>query len=224
VGGVRLNLRTAGIIYQGIHEYEGPRRNDTDRQLRAKRVPVPFCLPQIPHGLIRARNQANAVRGRRLTAFPGLKKVSVLNLDLICEIWGSHGGEHKTVYFWGFAACRLVISYGRFGERYCLHLQGWSFIFLERTVPLEVKFRCLTPCGSLCTGWMWDYVRCSVRDKEDKTLTSQRESYSGRQVFSMSLLIEIWQLGISNLFLLFVFECKTERPIIYLNVKFRIKL
>jgi hypothetical protein len=32
-------------------------------------VPVPFCPPQIPHGLTQDRNRASAVRGRRLTAW-----------------------------------------------------------------------------------------------------------------------------------------------------------
>jgi hypothetical protein len=33
-----------------------------------KRVPVPLCLPQIPHGLARARTRASVVRGQRLTS------------------------------------------------------------------------------------------------------------------------------------------------------------
>jgi hypothetical protein len=35
--------------------------------LGEKPVPVPLCPPQVPHGLIRDRTQAFAVRGRRLT-------------------------------------------------------------------------------------------------------------------------------------------------------------
>jgi hypothetical protein len=34
-----------------------------------KPAPVPFCPPQIPHGLTRARTRASAVRDRRLTAW-----------------------------------------------------------------------------------------------------------------------------------------------------------
>jgi hypothetical protein len=34
-----------------------------------KTCPVPLCPPKIPHGLIRARTQASAVRGQRLTAW-----------------------------------------------------------------------------------------------------------------------------------------------------------
>jgi hypothetical protein len=34
-----------------------------------KPVPVPLCLPQIPHGLTRARTRASAVRGQRLTTW-----------------------------------------------------------------------------------------------------------------------------------------------------------
>jgi hypothetical protein len=37
--------------------------------LGEKPVPVPLCPPQIPHGLIRDRTRASAVRGRRLTAW-----------------------------------------------------------------------------------------------------------------------------------------------------------
>jgi hypothetical protein len=36
--------------------------------LGEKRVPVPLCPPQIPHGLSRDRIRASAVRGQRLTA------------------------------------------------------------------------------------------------------------------------------------------------------------
>jgi hypothetical protein len=36
--------------------------------LGEKHVPVPFCPPQIPHGLNGDRSRASAVRGRRLTA------------------------------------------------------------------------------------------------------------------------------------------------------------
>jgi hypothetical protein len=38
-------------------------------ELGDKPVPVPLCPPQIPHGLIRARTRASAVRGRRLTTW-----------------------------------------------------------------------------------------------------------------------------------------------------------
>jgi hypothetical protein len=38
-------------------------------ELGEKPVPVPFCPPQIPHGLSRARSRAFAVRGRRLTTW-----------------------------------------------------------------------------------------------------------------------------------------------------------
>jgi hypothetical protein len=34
-----------------------------------KTVPVPFCRPQIPHGLTRVLTRTSAVRGRRLTAW-----------------------------------------------------------------------------------------------------------------------------------------------------------
>jgi hypothetical protein len=37
--------------------------------LGEKPVPVPLCLPQIPHGLTRDRTRASAVGGRRLTAW-----------------------------------------------------------------------------------------------------------------------------------------------------------
>jgi hypothetical protein len=37
--------------------------------LGEKPVPVPLCLPQIPHGLTRDRTRASAVSGRRLTAW-----------------------------------------------------------------------------------------------------------------------------------------------------------
>jgi hypothetical protein len=41
-------------------------------ELGGKPVPVPHCLPQIPHGLTRARTRASAVRGRPLTTVMAL--------------------------------------------------------------------------------------------------------------------------------------------------------
>jgi hypothetical protein len=38
-------------------------------ELGEKPVPVPFCPPQIPHGLTRARTRVSEVRGWRLTAW-----------------------------------------------------------------------------------------------------------------------------------------------------------
>jgi hypothetical protein len=46
--------------------------------LAEKPVPVPFCPPQIPHGLARDRTQASAVRGRRLTAWAMARPYSEL--------------------------------------------------------------------------------------------------------------------------------------------------
>jgi hypothetical protein len=40
--------------------------------------------------------------------------------------WGSHGGEDDDVFFWAVTPCRLVGRYQRFGETYCLLLQGWN--------------------------------------------------------------------------------------------------
>jgi hypothetical protein len=39
------------------------------KELGEKPVPVPLCTSQNPHGLIRARTLASAVRGRRLTTW-----------------------------------------------------------------------------------------------------------------------------------------------------------
>jgi hypothetical protein len=36
--------------------------------LGEKPVPLPFCPPQIPHGLTRDRTRATAVRGLRVTS------------------------------------------------------------------------------------------------------------------------------------------------------------
>jgi hypothetical protein len=44
-------------------------RAETTEKLRDKLVPEPLCLPQISHGLTRARTQAFAVTGRRLSAW-----------------------------------------------------------------------------------------------------------------------------------------------------------
>jgi hypothetical protein len=66
-----LPLTDILFILQMIYEYGERRWNDIDRGkpkiIGEKPVPVPLCPPQIPHGLTRARTQASAVRGRRLT-------------------------------------------------------------------------------------------------------------------------------------------------------------
>jgi hypothetical protein len=43
--------------------------------LGEKPVPVPLCPPQIPHGLIRSRTRASAVRDRQLTAWTLVEEV-----------------------------------------------------------------------------------------------------------------------------------------------------
>jgi hypothetical protein len=74
--GVTLRLLTAAtnghiIVHPPDNIWER-RWNDIDRENRRTGetpVPVPFCPPQIPHGLIRARTRDSVVRGRRLTAW-----------------------------------------------------------------------------------------------------------------------------------------------------------
>jgi hypothetical protein len=62
------------FIPQIIYEYGDLQWNDIidgkTEEPRVKHAPVPLCSPQIPHGLTRARTQASAVRGQRLTAWP----------------------------------------------------------------------------------------------------------------------------------------------------------
>jgi hypothetical protein len=60
------------LIPQVTCEYREPRWHDTDtenQRTQIKPVPVPLCLPQIPHGLTRAWTQASIFRCRRLTTW-----------------------------------------------------------------------------------------------------------------------------------------------------------
>jgi len=66
-------LSLACYAYPRWYEFGERLWNDIDRgkteELVDKPVPVPFCPPQIPHGLTRSRTRASAVRGRRLTTW-----------------------------------------------------------------------------------------------------------------------------------------------------------
>jgi hypothetical protein len=64
--------------------------------LREKRVPVPLCPPQIPHGLTRDRILASAVRGRRLTAW-AMAWPSIDDLIVAGSVWKS---RKQYNYFW----------------------------------------------------------------------------------------------------------------------------
>jgi hypothetical protein len=76
VNGVRLSLWTAAsngpIVHpQGrcIESYDGMILTGENWRTRREPVPMSLCLPQIPHGMTRARTWASVVRGRRLTAW-----------------------------------------------------------------------------------------------------------------------------------------------------------
>jgi hypothetical protein len=66
-------LTLAYYAFPICYEFGERRWNDIltgeDLRTRRKAVPVPLCLPQIPHLLTRARTRASTVRGRRLTTW-----------------------------------------------------------------------------------------------------------------------------------------------------------
>jgi hypothetical protein len=65
-----------GMIWQG-----------RTKNLRDKLVPLPFCPPQIPHGVIQAQTKASMVRGWWLTAWP--MAWPGCGLDLVSYFWTS---------------------------------------------------------------------------------------------------------------------------------------
>jgi hypothetical protein len=81
---------------------------------RKKPVPVPFCPPQIPHGLTRGRTRASAVRGRRLTAWAMARPI------LMCYKANGQSKASDAFRYWMLRTTATHVSMRIIGSQPCL--------------------------------------------------------------------------------------------------------
>jgi hypothetical protein len=101
------------VIREHGENYGGMMLTGKTEELLENPVPVPLCLPQIPHGVTRARTRASAVRGRRLTAWaiawPCLQMVKAVSVNY----WVSHSNRIMLIG----GACEQTDVRGIFGPQ-----------------------------------------------------------------------------------------------------------
>jgi hypothetical protein len=135
---------------------------------RVKHAPVPLCSPQIPHGLTRARTQASAVRGQRLTAWAMTrcrrKNLEPPSLRISC----------KLVTIWLHFSCNirkqcevLPCRHVKLVDSFYWNLMGNDFRTFSFVTPVFLSFIVLSPSPpfSSCSFpfiTMIKYEPCSV--------------------------------------------------------------
>jgi hypothetical protein len=93
-----------------------------NRSTRSKPASVPFCPPQIPHGLTRARTLASAVESQRLTAWamarPFIMRVASVSVIFFCynysipwsRVFPSHDVYHIQIIASTLNVCSIAAS------------------------------------------------------------------------------------------------------------------
>jgi hypothetical protein len=100
-------------------------------ELGEKPVPVPLCLPQIPHGLTRERTRASAVKGRRLTAEPWHGPSMNLQASPSIGNWQEPFPVHKV-----FEDLKIKLWFSVFNGG-----NVWQLVlFMDRFIELDAAF------------------------------------------------------------------------------------